>query len=96
MKQTNNTIFCYFAIDLPVKATAALMVGKFLGAGLATISIAGSGVGIGVVFAALILGLSRNPSVKQQMFIYAILGFALSEAVALFGLMVTFLLLFAF
>jgi F-type H+-transporting ATPase subunit c len=30
------------------------------------------------------------------MFIYAILGFALSEAVALFGLMMAFLILFAF
>ena len=79
-----------------VKAAAALASsGKLMGAGLATISIAGSGVGIGVVFGALILGLARNPSVKQQMFIYAILGFALSEAVALFGLMVTFLILFA-
>ena len=69
---------------------------KLLGGGLATISIAGSGVGIGVVFGALILGMARNPSVKQQIFIYAILGFALSEAVALFGLMMAFLILFAF
>ena len=69
---------------------------KLLGGGLATISIAGSGVGIGVVFGALILGLARNPSVKQQIFVYAILGFALSEAVALFGLMMAFLILFAF
>jgi F-type H+-transporting ATPase subunit c len=69
---------------------------KLLGGGLATISIAGSGVGSGVVFGALILGLARNPSVKQQIFVYAILGFALSEAVALFGLMMAFLILFAF
>lgn len=69
---------------------------KLIGGGLATISIAGSGVGIGVVFGALILGMSRNPAVKQQIFVYAILGFALSEAVALFGLMMAFLILFAF
>ena len=69
---------------------------KLIGGGLATISIAGSGVGIGVVFGALILGMSRNPSVKQQIFVYAILGFALSEAVALFGLMMAFLILFSF
>jgi len=62
-----------------------ILFAKLLGGGLATISIAGSGVGIGVVFGALILGMARNPSVKQQLFIYAILGFALSEAVALFG-----------
>ena len=73
-----------------------ILFAKLIGGGLATISIAGSGVGIGIVFGSLILGLSRNPEEKQQMFIYAILGFALSEAVALFGLMMAFLILFAF
>ena len=73
-----------------------LTFAKLIGGGLATISIAGSGVGIGVVFGARILGMARNPSVKQQIFVYAILGFALSEAVALFGLMMAFLILFAF
>lgn len=67
---------------------------KLLGAGLATISLAGSGVGIGTVFGALILGVSRNPSLGKQLFIYAILGFALTEAIALFGLMMAFLILF--
>ena len=40
--------------------------------------------------------LPRNPSLKQQLFSYAILGFALSEAMGLFCLMMAFLLLFAF
>ncbi len=69
---------------------------KLIGAGLATISLAGSGVGIGIVFAGLIEGISRNPEMQSEMFLYAILGFALSEAVALFGLMMAFLILFAF
>jgi len=69
---------------------------KLIGAGLSTISISGSGVGIGIVFAGLMLSVSRNPSLTKQLFVYAILGFALSEAIALFGLMVSFLLLFAF
>lgn len=41
------------------------------------------------------LFLNRNPSLKQQLFSYAILGFALSEAMGLFCLMVAFLILFA-
>lgn len=61
-----------------------LQAAKFIGTGLATISLAGAGVGIGVVFAALILGVARNPSLKGQLFTYAILGFALSEATGLF------------
>ena len=71
-----------------------LQAAKFIGAGLATIGVAGSGAGIGIVFAALILGYARNPSLKDQLFTYALLGFAFSEAVALFALMVTFLILF--
>jgi len=68
---------------------------KIIGAGLATISAAGSGVGIGIVFAGLMLAYSRNPSLKGQLFTYAIFGFALSEAMGLFSLMIAFLLLYA-
>merc|ERR1711953_1282518 len=46
---------------------------KFIGAGAATVGVAGSGAGIG-----------------------SVLGFALSEAMGLFCLMMAFLLLFAF
>lgn len=69
---------------------------KFIGAGAATVGVAGSGAGIGSVFGSLIIGYSRNPSLKQQLFSYAILGFALSEAMGLFCLMMAFLILFAF
>merc|ERR1711923_614940 len=67
---------------------------KFIGAG--AVGVAGSGAGIGSVFGSLIIGYARNPSLKQQLFSYAILGFALSEAMGLFCLMMAFLLLFAF
>lgn len=72
-----------------------LQAAKYIGAGLATIGLAGAGVGIGTVFGALVLGISRNPSLKDELFKIAILGFALTEAIALFALMIVFLLLFA-
>ena len=68
---------------------------KFIGAGAATVGVAGSGAGIWTVFGSLIIGYARNPSLKQQLFSYAILGFALSEAMGLFCLMVAFLILCA-
>ncbi|XP_012298306.1 ATP synthase F(0) complex subunit C1, mitochondrial-like [Aotus nancymaae] len=71
------------------------MAAKFIGAGAATVGVAGSGAGIGMVFGSLIIGYARNPSLKQQLFYYAILGFAMSEAMGLFCLMVAFLILFA-
>ena len=66
-----------------------------IGAGLATIGLAGAGVGIGTVFGALVVGISRNPSLRDELFKMAILGFALTEAIALFSLMMAFLILFA-
>merc|ERR1712002_1193709 len=69
---------------------------KYIGAGAATVGAAGSGAGIGSVFGSLIIGYARNPGLKQQVFSYAILGFALSEAMGLFCLMMAFLILFAF
>jgi F-type H+-transporting ATPase subunit c len=67
---------------------------KLIGVGLSVISISGSGVGIGIVFAALITAIARNPFLTKQLFTYAILGFALTEAIALSGLMMAFLILF--
>jgi F-type H+-transporting ATPase subunit c len=69
---------------------------KLIGAGLSTIGIVGPGVGAGLIFAALVFGVSRNPSLKQELFLLTILGFALTEALALFALMMAFLILFAF
>jgi F-type H+-transporting ATPase subunit c len=72
-----------------------IQASKNIGGGLAAIGLAGAGVGIGSVFAALIIGTSRNPALRQSLFTYAILGFALSEATGLFALMVGFLILFS-
>nr|ULQ69234.1 ATP synthase F0 subunit 9 [Ecdeiocolea monostachya] len=69
---------------------------KLIGAGAATIALMGAAVGIGNVFSALIHAVARNPSLAKQLFGYAILGFALTEAIALFALMMAFLILFVF
>ncbi|MGZ5491912.1 MAG: F0F1 ATP synthase subunit C, partial [Nitrososphaeraceae archaeon] len=42
-----------------------LQSAKFIGAGLATISLAGAGAGIGIVFSALINSIARNPSLSK-------------------------------
>lgn len=68
---------------------------KNIGAGAATVGLAGAGAGIGAVFCGLIIAYGRNPSLKNELFGYAILGFALSEATGLFALMMAFLILFS-
>ena len=69
---------------------------KLIGAGAATVGLAGSGAGIGTVFGAYIIGTSRNPSLQAELFKICIVGFALSEAMAVFALMMDLLILFAF
>lgn len=63
-------------------------VSKNLGMGSAAIGLTGAGIGIGLVFAALLNGVARNPALRGQLFSYAILGFAFVEAIGLFDLMV--------
>lgn len=72
-----------------------VLAAKYIGAGIALIGLLGAGIGIAIVFSALINGVSRNPSLKDQLFSFAILGMALSEATGLFCLMISFILLFA-
>ncbi|KAG7006978.1 ATP synthase subunit 9 [Physcia stellaris] len=75
-------------------AMALVEAGQQVGTGLATIGLAGAGVGIGTVFGSLITGVARNPSLRGQLFSYAILGFAFAEATGLFALMVAFMIRF--
>ena len=68
---------------------------KFIGAGLATIGCAGAGAGIGIVFGALVLGISRNPLQEPKLFQLTLLGFALCEAMGLLSIMMAFLILYS-
>ena len=68
---------------------------KDIGAGLAVIALAGVGVGIGNIFASLVTSIARNPAARPHVFGIGILGFALTEAVALYALLIAFLVLFA-
>jgi len=95
-KKVNNQIQPVRAIQTSLMRKDIDSAAKFIGAGAATVGVAGSGAGIGSVFGSLIIGYARNPSLKQQLFSYAILGFALSEAMGLFCLMMAFLILYAF
>ncbi len=71
-----------------------LEAAKMVGAGLAVIGLGGVGAGIGHIFSSLISSISRNPSARGQVFPLSMLGFALVEAVALYALLIAFLILF--
>lgn len=71
-----------------------LQSAKMIGAGLAVIALLGVGIGLGNIFSSMVSTVGRNPAVRDAVFPIGILGFALTEAVALFALLIAFLILF--
>ena len=67
---------------------------KYIGAGLATIALAGVGLGLGVLFGNFLSGALRNPTAVPKVQPIMMLGFALTESVALFALVISFIILF--
>jgi F0F1-type ATP synthase membrane subunit c/vacuolar-type H+-ATPase subunit K len=64
-----------------------------LGAGLSKTGLAGCGLVIGIVFTGLLLYTAINTFIKDDLFRTAILGFVLTEAIALFTLMITLIII---
>lgn len=67
---------------------------KYIGAGLAVIALFGVGIGVGNVFSSLINAVGRNPEARDSVFSIGLLGAALTEAIALFALLIAFLIIF--
>ena len=68
---------------------------KFIGAGLATLGMIGAGIGVGNIFGNFLNGALRNPSAADGQFARLIFGFAVTEALGIFSLLIALLLLFA-
>jgi len=64
-----------------------------IGMGLAAAGFAGAGIGIGMVFSKMIEAVARQPEAEARVSKYAWIGFALVETIALYGLVVAFLIL---
>jgi F-type H+-transporting ATPase subunit c len=69
---------------------------KLIGAGLAMIGTIGGGAGIGIVVNGALQGMARNPDASGTLLNYMILGIAFAEAIAIYCLVIAFLILFVF
>lgn len=67
---------------------------KLIGAGLAAIGTGVAAIGVGTLFGSFLTGALRNPSAAQGQFANLIFGFAVTEALGIFALLIAFLLLF--
>jgi F-type H+-transporting ATPase subunit c len=84
-------------IEDPVKDHAKEFImdpiaAKYIGAG---IGMGGAGVGVGAIFGHYLAAALRNPSAAQGQFGNLIFGFAVTEALGIFSLLIALLLLFA-
>lgn len=68
---------------------------RYVGAGSAISALGGVGIGIGVVFAAFIMSIGRQPAMEKKLMPVTWLAFALTEAMALFALLVAFIFIFS-
>jgi F-type H+-transporting ATPase subunit c len=66
---------------------------KFVGAGLMALGMLGAAIGVGLVFAAVINGIARNPSAEGKLKAMAFIGAGLAEAMGLFALVIAFMLI---
>ena len=68
---------------------------KLLGAGLAAgLGMIGPGIGLGLIGAYMLQGISRNPEAQGRMFTIMILMAGLTEATAIYALIIAVLLFF--
>jgi F-type H+-transporting ATPase subunit c len=67
---------------------------KYIGAGIACFGMAGAGIGVGNLFSNYLAGALRNPSAAPGQFSNLIFGFAVTEAMGIFSLLVAILILF--
>ncbi|HMN51206.1 MAG: F0F1 ATP synthase subunit C [Rhizobiales bacterium] len=74
---------------------AAKELGRLIGAGIAAIGMGGAGVGVGLIFGNYLSAALRNPAAAQGQFGNLIFGFAVTEALGIFSLLIALLLLFA-
>jgi F-type H+-transporting ATPase subunit c len=68
---------------------------KFIGAGLACFGMAGTALGLGNIFGNYLSGALRNPSAADSQFGRLVFGFAVTEALGIFSLLIALLLLYA-
>ena len=67
---------------------------KYLGAGLAAIGMGFAAIAVGHLFASFLSGALRNPAAADSQRPNLIFGFAVTEALGIFALLIAFLLLF--
>lgn len=68
---------------------------KYIAIGLMAVAMLGAAIGVSNIFASLINSISRNPSVEDKVAKYALIGAGMTEAIGLFALVISLILIFS-
>merc|ERR1712130_11616 len=66
-----------------------------LGCAITMVAVGGCAQGIGQLFAALVVGMARNPSMKEDHFTYTLIGMGFLEFLAIVVILIAGLLLYS-
>ena len=68
---------------------------KYIGAGLCALSMMAAAYGVQNIWVNIINAVSRNPEAKKDVNLYAWAGFAVTEAIALYALVIALVTIYA-
>lgn len=68
---------------------------KYIGVGLCALSMIGAALGVANIWVSVINTVGRNPSVKADVNLYGWAGFAVTEAIALYALVLALITIYA-
>ena len=76
---------------------ATILIGfKYLASAVPILTFAGVAIGVGCAYGSLLISISRNPSVSDNLIRWSFISFSLIEVSGFIGLIYAFLLLYAF
>jgi F-type H+-transporting ATPase subunit c len=90
-----KNLISFNLLNYSEETEAIMKLGKLVGTGMACSGSIGAGAGVGVVWGCYLISCTQNPEVGPKNFKFAILGFALTEAVGLLALMIAFMIFFS-
>jgi len=68
---------------------------KYIGVGFCALSMIGAALGVAKIWCTIINTVGRNPSVKADVNLYGWAGFAVTEAIALYALVLALVMIYA-
>merc|ERR1719478_275475 len=93
LEKVNATMPSTVGLGQPLtKRNAGVSV---LGCAITMVAVGGCAQGIGQLFAALVVGMARNPSMKEDLFTYTLIGMGFLEFLAIVVILIAAMLLYS-